>query len=523
MPQIREYTSQVSPQGQIGGRRADAEDFSPIRGTLAVADTLTKLAGHYDNLRRESLLSTETVKAQQELQEFAFTLKNGTLAEDGTYTAPPDPLQHETLLQNKVKEINARVKGTLGDNELYSLYERDFSQTALRESFKVRENAIGRQREAITNEFATNLQTLADMAANEEDVPTQLAIRNKMRTMTSGLVASGVMSPDDGFKAEKSFDRMVVNAQVRRAMRDNPEAALTALLGDGFPQLTDPAEREKWIDQAGRRLDTEVRRRAAEEERTRRQEDKAQREMEEQTAKDGYALAAENQLTPSWVEQNRGNLGKADYVQLLNKAKGFDVNTDPKLYTQLRSASMAGKNVKGAADRAYLNGQLARPDYDRILQDMEQSGVIGSGGGGEGKKDPVLKAGEDYIKTSMNAEGPQTDGITRMRAARAVDDWRDWRRAHPDAGWDEAQKQYRRMTEDATLLDDKGNTAILVPPRYAVGSRQAPDLAATVQATKKAFDAGQIDKWEYDHQLKLISDWQKQMGRKPPTPPKTGK
>lgn len=521
MPRIQPYEQQIGPQGGIGGRRAEAGDLAPVGGLSAVVETVDRLANHYNGLRRDSLLSIETAKAQRELQEFSFTLQNGVIGEDGVYQAPPDPMQHQQMFDDKVKEITKRVKGSV-DGEMYALFERDFSNSALRESFKVRENVIGQQRQAVQVEFQSNLTTLADIAADETDPGMQAEVRNKARLMTQRMVSSGVMSPEEGFKAEKSFDKMVVTAQVRRGMRDDPETTLQELLGDGFPQLNDPAEREKWIDQAGRRVDTKLKVQMAEEERTRRQEERAQKETEEATAKDGYKLATDGQLTTNWVEQNRDNLTLGDYKQLLETAKGKNVVSDPEVYFGLRDAAMKGVNVKERADLAFLNRQLSREDYDRILADLKTSGVIKTKGDSAGRDD-VLKNGEDYIRTSLNAENPQTDSITRMRAAEAMDYWRKWRAENPNAKPEEARKVYKNIAEDATLLDDRGSVASLLPPRYMVGTMAAPDLSATMAATVKARNEGRIDESEYQQQLQLIKQWSDRAKKRPAKPAPSGK
>lgn len=523
MPRIQAYEQQVSPQGQIGGRRADGNDFAPLDGLNAVAQTVDKLATHYTNLRRGTQLSTMTAKAQQELQEYSFTLQNGNVGDDGTYQAPPDPSQHQQLFTEKVKEINKRVKDST-DEETYALFERDFSGTALRESFKVRENIIGKQRDAVAVEFQTNLVTLADIAANQADPAGQLRARDDMRVMTQRLVNGGMMTAEEGLKAEKSFDTMVTTAQIRRGMRDDPEGTLQGLLGDDFPQLSDPAIREKWIDQAARRVDSVAIANRAEEERTRRDQERAQKEVQESTAKSADEMAIEGKLTPTWVMDNRDNLSEADYRHFLDVSKGKNITSDPEVYVLLRDKAMAGKNVEEEAQIAYLNRRLSREDFDRILGDLKTSGVIKTAGDKDDKPRWV-KNGEDFIKTSLNAESPQTDSLTRMRAARVIDDWRLWAADHPNASDDEARKAYKGFADDALLLDDKGSTVALIPPRFIVGTAQNPDVQATATATKRALDAGQIDPWEYRRQLDLIkalSDAQKKRQARPKTSKPSG-
>lgn len=517
MPRIQPYEQQVSAQGQIGGRRADASDFAPLAGLEAVVSTVDRLATHYTNLRRDSQLSTTTAKAQQELQEYSFTLQNGNVGEDGVYQAPPDPMQHQQLFTEKVKEINKRVKDSL-DDETYALFERDFSGTALRESFKVRENVIGKQRDAVMVEFQSNLTTLADIAANAPDEGGQLRAREDARLMAQKLVAGGVMTAEEGFKAEKSFDTIVTTSQIRHGMRDDPEGTLQALLGKGFPLLTDPAVREKWIDQASRRYDSVLRANIAEEERTRRDQERAQRDLEDTTAKSADEMAVEGKLTPTWVMDNRENLSEGDYRHFLDVSKGKNVVSDPETYVVLRDRAMAGKNVEEEAQLAYLNRKLSREDFDRILSDLKTSGVIKTASDADSGKPRWIKNGEDFIKTSLNAESPQTDSLTRMRAARVVDDWRLWAADHPNASDDEARKAYKGFADDALLLDDRGSTVMLIPPRFIVGTAKDPDVQATATATRRALDAGQIDQWEYRRQLDLIkalSDAQKKRAARP--------
>lgn len=115
--------------------------------------------------------------------------------------------------------------------------------------------------------------------------------------------------------------------------------------------------------------------------------DKEVNEMEkkvnEATAKDGYEMAMNDQLTGEWLSQNRENMTQADYKYFTNKLENPSVGTKTDVPTYAAAYNMALDTPQAAkefAHKALLSGDLSISDYNGInaLADKNGKGELPS-------------------------------------------------------------------------------------------------------------------------------------------------
>lgn len=505
MPVIREYQSQVMPAGEMGGRRASSADTDRLGpGLQQLGDTLSRIGEHIGQVRQDALLTATASKAAGELQTYSDYLQHGRLNPDGSIDAPPDPGEHFGLYQQKAKEIEDRIKGELGDGATFGKFQREYAGMVVREGLQVRQAALNKQKAFATAELDTTIDDLANVAARGDEFVKSL-VAEKLSGTVDRYVKAGVLTPEEGKKRMDKFGGILDTAQLREDIRRDPGVAIVGLLGDQYKSLQ-PDQREKWIDIASREADRQTRAQAAAQEQMRIQQERAQKELEETTAKAGYALAAQGRLPTAWVDANFNNLSKADYKALLDEASGRGPrSTNPDVYAPLRIAAGRGDtSVIQKAKDAYLRGDLTTENYNGLVSEVESHS--------DPTKGPSwYKQGNQFIDRFTTPDEVNPKAGARQRQAEALEEWRKWKDTHLDASEAEAEKAYRRIAEQALLIDQINLGKLR--PTYQVlrpeGKGTAEDFAATWKATQDAFSRGEIDKFALEREAQLINERRK--------------
>lgn len=254
-----------------------------------------------------------------------------------------------------------------------------------------------------------------------------------------------------------------------------------------------PDDRLKLIEHA----DTVIRQQLSDASRIESEGAKADKVLQDNTAKDGDKLLANGQLSASWIEANRDAMSQDDY-RYFYKALTDDsgANRNVIVYSDLRSRAGNGQDVREEARTALQRRSITPSDYDRIIGEVEQN------------RPSWYKRGVQFISTAAAVSDLNPDPAAAQRKAAMLDDWGDWSVENPKASDKEALDAYRRIVSEYMLVDQRNFTIVKRAPRFLVGSRMAPDIAATSQATVQAFQKGEITEDEFNRQAALILEWQ---------------
>ncbi len=522
MPRIRPYQQEQSAQGVAPQTRsAIAADFGGATADVMTefGAQLTKISNHIDNARRDSLLSSNTAKATQEIQEFAFTLKNGTTAEDGTITAPPDPSEHYRLYNEKVKEIGDRYgKNFEKDEALKGLFTRDFGKVAVQQSFGVRTNATERQKEAAVADLNQTEDTLADIYSRGDEFIRKQVVE-QYRGQVARFAAAGIISPIDAGKREDKFITMTERATARELIRNDPDKALDAFLsGDQFKRM--PAdEREKWTQMAVVQSERQRKGALAEQERMRREAERAQKEVEEVTYKDAMDLAVSGKLTARWVQAKRNDISKTDYDNLLkiavnggglkNKGSG-EGGRDSASYADLRIRAGKGDDVRSEAVAALASGRITAQQFSGITSEVETNNP-------GAKTENWYKTGREMITRSLavSQTNPRLDAAVQ---ARALDDWQQYSAQNPKATPQERDRMRDSIINSSRIIQSDEIVTSIPTPRFLQGQKTTPNMTQTIKRTEEEYAAGRLSKPEFDREMRNIRDlneWFKREQAKP--------
>lgn len=526
MPNIRTYQQRISADAQMPGRVATAGDFGGEigEGLQALGNRLQAIGDHVNKVRRETMLASATAKATQELQEYSFTLQNGSIdAETGEISAPPDPSLHVGLYQQKVKDITGRVKGEFKDDALYALFERDFGKVALRQSFDVRKNVIEKQRATALGEFNVYEDNITEVAAGADPLTRNAAVEN-YRVSLEKMMQAGVIDPVERAKREKAFLSRLDQEAVRAAIRKDPQAALDGLMSDRFAGL-DPVARQKWIDTAIARHESNIKAEQAAEDKARRESEREERQIQDGTYRDAIDLAQQGKLTVAWVRANRENIAKSDYDNLMKVAVkggslgGGEGGRSSQIYADLRIRAGRGEDVRAEAKSALTAGNIKPGEFSTIVSEVE-------GNSAQVKGENWYRAGKDTITRSL-APSQINPGIDREVQARALDDWQRYSAENPNATPQERERVRDGIINSSRIVQSDDVLTSIPTPRFLVGAKQEPNIAGTAKATREAFERGEISKFEYDREgrnIESLERWvRQQQANKPKTDTKKGK
>ena len=511
MSTIRLYSPRTSTNLGNGG-----VDLSPLQQAL---DGLINVMGRQQEADRQ-------VKYRQITGEAALELKRQSLqlASDGDPATRP-----ERFIQAKDKIREATLKkldetGVGGGN----LFNVEYEENALSEEFQLRKGATAELQKQTEARLEITLDGYARLAG-EGTAEQQGQFRDSGMLAISDAVDAGALDPVEGVKRMAKFRSDIVTAQVRRDIYASPHDAEQALLGEGYRDLS-PEARIQWLERASSKAEAVERRALAEEERAYRMAERHDKEVAEALQKQGDRFLAEGSMTPEWLEFHRDDLSAGDYryfYEALTRkaekdAEGPKIKTDPHAYSDLMGFAMDGQDVRTPAREAYLDQQITREDYDRIISRVES--LANSGG----RKPAWQSHGEEYLKAYFpKAEWGGDNHATELQAE-VLDQWFDWSSTHQDATPEEVVKQRDAIVKAYGGRQRQQELELLPAPDDLVGTRDKPEIIATQQALLARFSAKHfgnqqaiLNDPEFQQQAELLETWQRLAPPEQNTPAET--
>jgi hypothetical protein len=312
------------------------------------------------------------------------------------------------------------------------------------------------------------------------------------------------MERDNRLNVRKSLAQAAIEGEIGRRKFTEAKAVLN---DEKFKDVFDATTRGVLTNRILDAEEGDQRRQLAAAEKKERDAEKAQKRIEEDAAKEGEDLLANDKLTPDWIEANRDRLGRTDYRYLYGKVNGEDSGvTNPDVYSDLRERAGRGEDVRAEARSAYVDDKnLKREDYDRLFQMSEQGSV-------EGELPSWFKRGDSYIKNALAVGEAVDDPFGRLRQAEAMDEWWAWARNHKTANDTEAETAYRRITGERALVNFSNSVAVMPLPRFLAAGSQRTDIGiesldAAEAALFAAFNAREISPEDYRRQIVLSEQW----------------
>jgi hypothetical protein len=275
------------------------------------------------------------------------------------------------------------------------------------------------------------------------------------------------------------------------AMKDLASATPQKL----YTQALTPELKQQMLDHADRMLHQRV----ADGERLEQMQAKDQEKAAESIMSQGLTMSTQGKLTTAWVVANHALLKPSQYEFMLNQTNegGADkIKTDVPTYAGLLTRMSNGEDVRDDTNTALTRSLLSKEDYTRLID-------------GSAKEQPGwYKRGHDYIQTAGQVSQLEPDPAKAQTLANMQNDWVDWSHDNPKATPQDAEKEFRGIVARYQLVKADQNTLTLPVPRYFQGTRAAPDIAASKNATVNALKAGEINQDDFNRQAALLAQWQ---------------
>lgn len=514
MPNIPGIRYNQSLAGPINQPQATPDAFGAsawrAAGNLGqeVADLGEQLKNNYDT----SKASNYSAKAKKRIDDFTNVLQNGSADQDGNLIPAPDVSQHEELFSQELERINADAEQELGSGRAMSLFASDFSPYASKTEFEVKKNRLAK----LKNESLAFLDEELDLYAKQfvdQDELKKPGIQRAALASIQRAVANGLISDTEAVIRIKKFNERVQTASFLKILNTDPIAAKRALQNGEFDSFP-PDTVERLMKTATDTYESNLRKEEMEANRLTREEEKAQREVEEQTAKDGWRMQAEGKLTPKWVMDNEDNLGEAKFKLLLDAASGrVEQQPDMGTYISLKYRASQGEDVRKEIIEAGNKKLLNISAINTLFSDVEQNSAGPA-------KDNKYRRGMRNLQTRLQSQIAKDDVNANHKAAQAMDAYQVWAAENPNALDEEHVRKVEALTEDAingNTLERKSSKRL---PRYYEGTRATltrEGVFKSLQKAKQLFKEGKISKAQLDIEAIEAAEW---MPLFPPPAPK---
>jgi hypothetical protein len=496
MAKLEFYRQQVTPRISTPDVRGLAA--IPNQGAQ-IAEGVSKLAqlgGKIQEGQRALKLTQLNAQSLKALQDFELSLETDT-----------DYDNYESKYNNVLADIEKGVSEAAGgDNTLLRAWKSEFAPRAMEKQFNIRKSALRGKINVARADLDQTIDTYSGLVGGDDpDKDADIASQAQLSIQTA--LDAGIISPQEALTKMQKFNSSAITSRVNRDILNNPIAARDRLIKNGYPGMDEPTK-TKLLDRATTEATQYLTRINTEEERAERRARRAKEDLQDnlRTAGDQFIINNDLDGLDAWFRANQTRLDPADRTRFLKTIRRQDIVTDFTTFANLSERAASGQNVEPEARQAVAQGLLSDDDYRVVVNASRETGW--------------RKRGFAFIDNNLKpSQLEKTNSLASIRSANALRDWNNWVRDNPNATDAQADAESKRIVDEYSAQGRIQSVAVLRRPTYLVSTGpNSFDLKQTFAKTKKAFDAGQINKDEYERQSALIKQWMAVY--KPPPPPK---
>jgi len=356
--QLTQYRQQTT-LSQVGVPRAQAAAAGDTigAGLTQFANQIEQIGKGLFAAQREADLQDRIGKATAEISELELRFDK-----DQDFRTAPDRFKAET------ETIRDKYLDGVTDTAVATAFRKQFQQISLAKSINVRKDAWKKEIDYNRASLDANLDTYATAAANAKNPAEAAIVENQARIALASAQAGGWITAEDAGKRERSFLTKRDSAVVIRDLSIDPMMTATKLsLDPSYAANIDPVQRERLVDQAYRRADTEQKTRDAQAERER-------KARGDELLKDALAKQADGKLTRAYVDQIKDFIEPSEYKSLLAGLNGADRKDDPQAFAELQG--LIYTNAVEAEARARVLHQNGRIKNETLASVISRSREI---------------------------------------------------------------------------------------------------------------------------------------------------
>lgn len=314
------YRQQTSLQ-MVGAPRASAPgSVDPIGAGLAqFAGEISKIGQGLFEAQREADLQDRIGKATAEISELELSFDRDT-----DFRTAPQRFQEQS------EAIRDKYLDGVTDPAVATAFRKQYQQLALAKSINIKKGSWAKEKDYNVASLDANIDTYATAAANARNPAEAAIVEQQARLAIASAQTGGWMSAEEAGKRERTFLSKRDSAVVVRDLAIDPAMTATKLsLDPAYAPNIDPVQRERWVDQAYRRADTDRKARDAETER-------ARKARGDELMKDALGRMNDGKLDRPYVEQIKAFIEPAEYKSLLAGLSGVDRKDNPQAFSELQ-------------------------------------------------------------------------------------------------------------------------------------------------------------------------------------------
>jgi len=382
--------------------------------------------------------------------------------------------------EERARSAREELVASIEDPVVRAQAARDFDTIA--EQGRMRMARLGFRRRIGRAEAQLD-ETLPAIAREAAEAATpaerELAVR-RGAVLIDAQVQSGLMDEERGSDRLREFRADLDEADVRRMMTNNPEAAIAALSDpDRFTHL-DEERRAQLADQANSRFDTLLNKQHREEQRKQAARDRLEREAGEAAMKEIDGAAADGTLDRDMIEQRVDVLSAVQYRTALKHLEDDGETTNVGVYSDLLARVRTDPEGVGRdAHRAYQAGDIRREDLNTVTGRVESE--LRRRESNEGGEPDEAKVARTWLRDMMGGNSFMLPEAAKARQAQAVLDYELAVAKAEDRG---DTPDYLAIAETVMGRYDPGNASqtLTLPALKFAGQPDRSDIPAMQQA-----------------------------------------
>lgn len=506
MPRIPEI-QRNSPAPSMGVTpQANATTFGGgvSQGLARLGEGLGTMAGYLKDYYDRSNAEQTLVDSQRKANDLVMRLKNGGQDEEGNPVPPPAPDQIEKVYSDGMTAIHKEASDKLGENSRsWGMFTGEFTPYSEKLSLQVKQSVVDQYQSRIRANNDVSLRDGANLFVDADEINKPQIRDNAFKKIEEGIHA-GIYTEEQGQRLKQNFIDDTSVGSLRKMMKADPEGAIIALDSGEFRELS-VEKAAQWRNTLVMESERQTKQRMADLEHAERRQEKEQKKLSDATYKTLTKAYYDGNLTMNSVNAAIDDLEPEKYKLLAGLASGReDVKSDPTTYAGLRAAAGIGVDVRSSADAALFAKTISINDYDKIMSEVEANSAGPSA-------DNWYKRGSKYLAETTGANDPTANPFRKQLAAKLMDDWVSWAKAHPEATVADAQREWTSLGEEGKLVQANQMTLTHRTPRYlpagkTAATATAEDIATARKKTTQLFDSKKIDEYEATRQAILLDE-----------------
>lgn len=424
--------------------------------------------------------------AQKRLQDFAFTLKNGSVdPETGQLKAPPDPDKHDELFNQEAQRIKDAAGNDLSGTAL-RMFDSEFEPFSQRQGLQVRADALDVYKGQIGTVSDETLAQLARNHVNEGEIGKGV-IRSTAEKLIQSRVAEGVWTPAQGYARQKQFDNDSLKGSFMKIVNSGmagPGDAIKAIRNGEFNHLpADDLARMEVQAMTKQMHNVDLSVKLEDRAWTRRQRNK--QIANEESTREGTDLMLKDQLSEEWLAKNRNRLSPEHYKLFSEEfaGRGPVGEPNPQALADLTRRAILGEDVMEDA-------LIAREVRDIRTEDLLSITRISAEKGGALSQQNWRKNGAEELDQAFGRRST-TDPTAAIVAGDAMREWHQYAVEHPEAKEAERAAKLEEIKISYLRKDYSNTLRAQRAPKLLPGGKSAlktSDPEGTWALVQKAYD-----------------------------------